>query len=267
MPDPTWKRALVTGASSGIGEEFARQLAAAGTDLVIVARSTDKLEALAAEVRADHDVEVDTLSADLTDPADLERVEERVRDVAVPIDLLVNNAGVGSTGRFVEQDHQRVDDQVKLNVTAVTRLTHAALPGMLGRGRGGILNVSSIASFQPIPRFSVYAASKAYVRSFSEAIHEELLGTGVHVTALCPGFTRTNFPEAAGAEDDATKIPDFIWMEADPVVASGLKAIASNRAVVVPGLQYKVSSSASQVLPSGVTRRLISLASRVAGID
>lgn len=266
MPDPTWNRALVTGASSGIGTVLARQLAADGTDLVVVARSEDALRELADELTSAHDVAVDVLVADLTDPEGLAAVEERLRDVAVPVDLLVNNAGFGTTGPFADQDPETEDQEIQLNVAAVVRLTHAALPGMRARGRGGILNVSSIASFQPIPNMAVYSATKAFVTSFTEAIHEELSGSGVHVTALCPGFTRTNFVDNAGANDDATKLPDFIWMEPEPVAAAGLRAVAANRATVVPGLQYKLSTGASRVLPSAVTRRVISVASRLRGI-
>lgn len=266
MSDPTWNRALVTGASSGIGTVLTRQLAAEGSDLVVVARSTDLLEELAEDLREVHGVEVEVLAADLTDPAGLADVEGRLRDVARPVDLLVNNAGFGTTGRFADQDADTEDREIQLNVAAVVRLTHAALPGMQARGRGGILNVSSIASFQPIPNMAVYSATKAFVTSFTEAIHEELAGTGVHVTALCPGFTRTNFVDAAQAHGDASKIPDFIWMEPEPVAAAGLRAVAANRATVVPGLQYKLSTGASRVLPSAVTRRVISVASRLRGI-
>lgn len=266
MSDPTWNRALVTGASSGIGTVLTRQLAADGSDLVVVARSTDLLEELAEDLREVHGVEVEVLAADLTDPAGLADVEGRLRDVARPVDLLVNNAGFGTTGRFADQDADTEDREIQLNVAAVVRLTHAALPGMQARGRGGILNVSSIASFQPIPNMAVYSATKAFVTSFTEAIHEELAGTGVHVTALCPGFTRTNFVDAAQAHGDASKIPDFIWMEPEPVAAAGLRAVAANRATVVPGLQYKLSTGASRVLPSAVTRRVISVASRLRGI-
>ncbi len=266
MPSPTWTRALVTGASSGIGTAFARQLAADGTDLVVVARSGDALEELAASLRADTGVDVTVLTADLTDPDQLAQVEQRLEDVAAPVDLLINNAGFGTAGRFVDSDRERQAGQVDLNVRALVRLSHAAVRGMTARGRGGILNVSSIASFQPIPNMAVYAATKAFVTSFTEAVHEELAGSGVHATALCPGFTRTNFVDTAGAGEDASKIPDVIWMDPEPVAAAGLKAIAADRATVVPGLQYKLSTSASRVLPSAITRRVVAVASRLGGI-
>lgn len=266
MSEPTWSRALVTGASSGIGTVLARQLAADGSDLVVVARSEDALDELAVELRDAHGVDVEVLPADLTDRDGLATVEARLQDVARPVDLLVNNAGFGTTGPFVAQDADAEDLEVRLNVAAVVRLTHAALPGMQARGRGGILNVSSIAGFQPIPNMAVYAATKAFVTSFTEAVHEELAGTGVHVTALCPGFTRTNFVDNAGAGDDASRIPEFIWMEPEPVAAAGLRAVAANRATVVPGLQYKLSTGASRVMPSAITRRVISVASRLRGI-
>lgn len=266
MSEPTWERALVTGASSGIGTVMARKLAADGSDLVIVARSGDVLEELAADLTEVHGVEVEVLTADLTDAAGLAEVEARLQDVARPVDLLINNAGFGTTGRFADQDPDREELEIQLNVSAVVRLTHAAVPGMLARGRGGILNVSSIASFQPIPNMAVYSATKAFVTSFTEAIHEELAGSGVHVTALCPGFTRTAFVDNADAGEDATRIPDFIWMEPEPVAAAGLRAVAANRATVVPGLRYKLSTGATRVLPSAVTRRVISVASKLRGI-
>lgn len=263
MGTTTWTRALITGASSGIGAELTRQLAAQGTDLVVVARSTAALESLADELRRANDVEVEVLTADLTAGDDLERVAARLGDETRPVDLLVNNAGMGTTGPFAEQDPDRNERLLQLNIAALVRLTHAAVPVMVERGHGGILNTSSLGGFQPVPQMSVYAASKAFVTSFSEAIHEELAGTGVHVTALAPGFTRTNFVNAADADDEAAKLPGRIWMQAPPVAAAGLRAVGANRAVVVPGLHYKLTSAATRTLPSAVTRRFISLASRL----
>jgi short-subunit dehydrogenase len=265
MAEATWSRALVTGASSGIGSELARQLAAEGSDVVVVARTSAALETLAGDLREAHGVEVETLPADLTDPDDRTRVEARLRDLSAPVDLLVNNAGIGSTGPFVRQDPDRDHRQIQLNASAVVALSHAAVTGMVARGRGGILNVSSIAGFQPVPQMAVYAATKAFVTSFSEALHEELAGTGVYVTAVCPGFTRTNFVAAAEADEAASGIPGLIWMDAGPVAAAGLRAVAANRATVVPGLRYKATSAATRLLPSGVTRRVVATASRLMG--
>jgi uncharacterized protein len=256
MTTLTFSRALVTGASSGIGESLARQLAARGTDLVLVARSADRLTALAAELTGAHDVEVELLPADLTEADALATVEERLQRVDSPIDLLVNNAGVGQVGHFVDLDIDGAGQQVALNIVAPLRLAHAVLPGLRDRG-GGILNVSSIGANQPVPRMATYAATKAFLTSWSEAVHEELRGSGVHVTVLAPGFTRTNFVDAADAGSEASKIPSFIWSDPDDVAAAGLDGVARGRAVVTPGPLYAVTAGVSSVTPSPVSRRLI----------
>jgi len=181
--------ALVTGASAGIGEQLARQLAQRGHDLVLVARDRERLEALAKDVEAEFGAQCEVLSADLTVPAELATVEARARDV----DVLVNNAGFGSFGRFDQLDIDVESREINLNVLALVRLTHAAAGGMTQRGHGGILNVSSLAGHQPGPLNATYSATKAFVTSFTQAVHEELKGTGVAVTALCPGFTHTEF--------------------------------------------------------------------------
>lgn len=251
----TWKRALVTGASSGIGREIAEQLAGAGTDLVLVARSEQVLEELATSLRERAGVEVEVLAADLTDPGALGKVEARVRDLALPVDLVVNNAGFGTFGAFHALDVDREESMIALNVTALVRLSHAAASVMAARGSGGILNVSSLAGNQPLPFNATYGATKAFVTSFGQAIHEELRGTGVHVTTLCPGFTRTKFQEAADVEE--SWIPDVAWMEAGPVAAVGLQAVADNRAVAVPGLGNKLTAGLTTVLPNPVIRRVV----------
>ncbi|HEY3241638.1 MAG TPA: SDR family oxidoreductase, partial [Acidimicrobiia bacterium] len=191
---PGWERALVTGASGGIGEVLARRLAARGCHLVLVARTEPALEKLASELSAAHGVDVEVLPADLITEEGVAAVEARLaQDGAPPVDLLVNNAGYGSAGPFAELDPARVAGEVRLNVLALVRLTRAAVPGMVARGRGSVLNVSSVASLQPLPNMATYAATKAFVTSFSESLHEELRGRGVTVTALLPGFTRTGF--------------------------------------------------------------------------
>lgn len=252
----TWDRALVTGASSGLGVGFATQLAEQGTDLVLVARSGEAMEELASNLRAAHDVEVEVLPADLVDVAARGRVEDRLRGDDAPVDLLVNNAGVGTIGRLVDQDVDAQGRMVELNVTAVVRLSHVAAWQMADRGRGGILNVSSLSSFQPLPTMATYAATKAAVSSFTEALHEEMLGTGVHVTNLCPGFTRTSFAAAAGVEDTAAAIPAVFWMEAEPVCRAGLQGIAANRATVVPGLANRAVSRFVNSAPGLLKRKL-----------
>jgi uncharacterized protein len=241
--------ALITGASVGIGEQFARQLAERGYDVVLVARDAARLEALAKEIEAGG-VRAEVLAADLTDPAQLRSVEDRVRTV----DMLVNNAGFGTFGPFHTLDLDTEVREIDLNVTALVRLTHAAAAAMAERGSGGILNVSSLAGFQPGPSNATYGATKAFVTSFTEAVHEELKGTGVAVTVLCPGFTHTEFQERANVP--ATAVPGFMWQEAPEVARAGLDGLAKNRAIVIPGAANKVMGNLSAVTPHAITRRV-----------
>ena len=246
--------ALVTGASLGIGEQFARLLAERGNDLVLVARDAARLDALAKELEAKHANRCEVLAADLTAVEPRAVVEARVADV----DVLVNNAGFGSFGNFFELDVDTEDQQIQLNVVALMRLTHAATRGMVARGRGGILNVASLAGYQPTPNNATYAATKAFVLSFSQAVHEELKGTGVAVSVLAPGFTYTGFQ--ARADFDPKSVPGFLWQEAEPVARAGLDGLAKNRAVIVPGAVNKVAAGLSSVAPFSVTRRVAHVA-------
>jgi short-subunit dehydrogenase len=247
--------ALVTGASSGIGEALARRLAERGHDLVLVARDREKLEALAKELEAAHDASAHVLPADLSDAAQLQAVEDRCHDRDAPIAVLVNNAGVGSFGDFHTLDVDSEAREIQLNVVALVRLTHAAVSEMVPRGSGGILNVSSLAGFQPSPMMAVYSATKAFVTSFTEGVHEEVKGSGVAVTALCPGFTRTGFQTSANVPA-ATELPGFLWQEADQVAVAGLDGLAKNRAVVLPGALNKGLGVFSSVMPHALTRRI-----------
>jgi short-subunit dehydrogenase len=242
--------ALVTGASSGIGLAFARKLAASGHDLVVVARSEDKLKELADELRVD----VEVLPADLTDPEQLAAVEARCANADRPIDVLVNNAGSGTNGQFAMTALEVLDREVALDVVAPMRLTHAALPGMLARGSGGILNVASIAAFQAGPQNAVYSASKAFVLSFTEAVHEEVRTSGVHVTVVCPGATRTEFQQRGGFT--AGKTPPAFWADADFVVDHALKALGRNQAVCVPGVLNKVATTTGRMAPRILSRKI-----------
>lgn len=244
-------RALVTGASAGIGEEFARQLADRGTSLVLVARRRERLQQLADEL-AGPDVAVEVLVADLTDPDDLRRVEARLTDTTAPVDLLVNNAGFGMYGEFAALDGQRQLDMVTLNVAALTRLAHAIAPRLRAQGGGGIINLASTAAFQPDPFGAVYGATKAYVLSLSGALHEELRGDGVRVTALCPGFTTTEFQDVASVDQGA--LPSPAVMTAEPVVRAGLDAFTRGQAVCLPGAVNKLLGYGSEVSPSAVGR-------------
>jgi short-subunit dehydrogenase len=246
-----YARAVVTGASSGIGRQLATQLAADGTDLVLVARRTSLLDQLAAQLRAAYRVQAEVLTADLATPDGLDAVAARLGEAGDPVELLVNNAGVGAEGPFADRPAADATGQVSLNVLAVVTLTRAALPGMLARGHGGVLNVSSVAGFFPMPGSAVYAATKAFVTSFSEGLSGEVAGRGVHVTALCPGFTRTEAPP----EGNEAGLPRFAWLDAGRVARAGLDAVASGRVICVPGAQYKSVVPLSRLLPRRAIRR------------
>ncbi|MFB4316944.1 SDR family NAD(P)-dependent oxidoreductase [Actinomadura sp. 21ATH] len=237
-----YRTALVTGASSGIGESFARLLAGRGTDLVITARRADLLDGLARELVERYRVAVEVVAADLTDPEQRGAVERRLRED--PVELLVNNAGYGAFGPFAELPLADQLREIELNVVALVRLTHAALPAMIERRRGGVLNVASMAGFAPSPGSATYGATKAYVSAFSENLHAEVAGQGVHVTALCPGFTRTDEESAAG----------LLWLRRDDVARAGLDAVAAGRALCVPGPQYKAVLPALRMVPRPLLR-------------
>lgn len=257
MTSYPWATALVTGASSGIGEEMVRLLAAAGVPTTVVARRADRLEALAKELDS-----IEVLVADLTAPDGLARVAERVSDAARPIELLVNNAGFGNSGPFAEIDPKRIDDEVRLNVGALTHLTRAVVDPMVAAGKGWVLNVSSVAGFQSAPHMAVYAATKAYVTSFSEALHAELKPNGITVTALCPGLTRTEFQDVAGAEGLGSRLPSVAWTDVQDVAKTGLHDCAKGKVLSVPGLQYKALTAMSDVSPRWLTRRIAAAAMR-----
>jgi short-subunit dehydrogenase len=252
--------ALVTGASNGIGASFTRLLARNGFDLVMVARGEPALQRLAEEIRADYRMEAEVIVADLGEPDQLAVVKARVASDDAPVELLVNNAGVGSAGAFVDLPVDGESAQVDLNITALVRLTHAALPGMVARGSGGIINVSSLGGFQPAPLNATYSATKAFVLSFTEAVHEEVLAEGVRVSCLCPGFTRTGFQARSGMT--APGIPDFAWQTSDQVAEAGWAGWQQNRAVVVPGSLNKVTAATVRFLPRVAVRKM---AKRVAG--
>ena len=241
--------ALVTGASSGIGEELTRQLVAAGVPVVAVARREERLNALAAELGG-----VEVLVADLTTLDGQDAVAARIADEDHPVELVVNNAGFGTSGAFAELDVDRLTEEITVNVTALTRLTHAALAAMTTRGRGWLLNVSSFASFQPAPRLAVYAATKAYVTSLSESLHQEVAGAGVVVTALCPGLVHTEFQDVSNSGHYQANLPGFVWLEVEEVATAALEGVAKGRALVVPGALYKPASWAVNVTPRWLRR-------------
>lgn len=233
-------KSLITGASSGIGAAFARRLAATGSDLFLVARRADRLAALADELRAARTTSVEVLPADLSKPADLEWLEQYVRSQDA-LDLLINNAGFGTKGTFVETDLPIQMDMVRVHDLATMGLCHAALPGMIARRHGRIINVASTAAFLPVPGNAVYSASKVFLVAFSQALHAEVSDRGIRVQALCPGFTYTGFhdtPEMQGFR--RSNVPGFMWMAAEQVAAISLAAVDRGPVVVIPGRRNRL---------------------------
>ncbi len=249
--------ALVTGATAGIGREFARQLAARGHDVVLVARNRERLETVAAELRAEHGVTVEVLAADLGDRAALATVEARVSSPDAPIGLLVNNAGFGLKQRFLDNDVEAEQAMLDVLVTAVLRLSHAALGAMVERSSGSIINVSSVAAF--LPR-GTYSAAKAWVNAFSEWAHNEYAAEGVHVMALCPGFVKTEFHQRMEVSRDSA--PGFLWLEAEDLVREALADMDRRRTYSVPSKRYKAIVTASRAMPRGVLQRAQALGRR-----
>ena len=238
------RTALVTGASSGIGADMARQLGAAGARVLLVARREDALAEVAQAIRHAGGTAV-VLAADLEPAGAAQALADRLGDETV--DVLVNNAGFGIQGRFLDADPEAVEGMVGLNVAALTGLTRRLLPGMVHRQRGGVLQVASIAAFVATPRFAVYAATKAYVLSLSEALSQEMKGTGVHVSCLCPGPVRTEFADRAGMADAFFSGA----MSSAEVARQGLAGLAENRRRVVPGWSNKIQTAAVRFVPAG----------------
>ncbi len=246
------RRALVTGASSGLGESFARQLAAAGSDLVLVARRGEVMERLGDELADAHGARVEVLAADLADRAALGKVGERI--AVGDVDAVVNSAGFGFYGPVVSHSPEQELGMVDVDVAAVVALSQAALAVMVPRRSGSLLNVASVAGFASTPGSATYSAAKSFVVMFTEAVHDEVESLGVKVSVLCPGFTRTGFQASAGIE--ARGIPGFAWADADEVARAGLAALEANQALCVPGLLNKALAASPRLGPRRFVRRV-----------
>ncbi|OBG17651.1 short-chain dehydrogenase [Mycolicibacterium celeriflavum] len=248
--------ALITGPTSGIGAGFARRYARDGHDLVLVARDGARLERLAAELRDETGPDVEVLAADLAEAGDRAKVADRL---TAGVQVLVNNAGFGTSGEFWTADLALLQSQLDVNVTAVMELTHAALPPMLAAHRGTVINVASVAGLLP-GRGSTYSASKAWVIAFSEGLANGLGGTGVGVHALCPGFVHTEFHRRAGIDMSGT--PSWFWLDVDDVVRETIAGVAKNKVVIVPGLQYKALTVGGRFVPRNLVRAMTKVVGR-----
>lgn len=245
---------VVTGASSGIGAELARVFAEGGRALVLVARRRERLEQLAADLRSRHGVAVEVIAADLEDPDAPQSLVRAIAERGIAIDTLVNNAGFGLRGRFADQSYDGLVGMVELNVVAVTKLCRLVLPGLIAARRGGVINVASTAAYQAGPNLALYYATKAFVLSLSEALHEEAKGHGVKVTALCPGPTTTEFADRANMA--GLRLFKVGAMSASEVARLGVKGYEAGRAVVIPGFANRLGSIGAQLLPRVITRRI-----------
>jgi short-subunit dehydrogenase len=246
---------LITGASSGIGLELAKVFAAGKSRLVLTARSKDRLEQLAGEIRQQYEIEVRVLCADLADPKAPAAIFAELKAAGIQVDVLVNNAGFGAAGPFAELPLQQQLEMVQVNLAALTHLTGLFLPAMIARGCGGVLNVSSTAAFQPGPLMAVYYATKSYVLSFTEALAEELSGTGVRATCLAPGPTATGFAAAARIED--TLLLSLGTMDSRTVALAGYRGFRAGRAIVVPGWKNRLGAIGARFVPPVLLRKLV----------
>ena len=250
------KYALITGASAGIGYDLAKMAGADGRNLILVARSAEKLNALAVELRKNNDTEVVTIPVDLSDEKGVNKLLDEIASQNLKIDILVNNAGFGDFGDFSKADLSKNMEMIRLNIGALTQLTHAIMQQMLGSGKGRIMNVASTAAFLPGPGMAVYYASKAYVLSFSEALSRELKGSGVTVTALCPGPTDTSFATAAGLGKSLMHrmLPPATSAE---VAKAGYKAMMKGKTIEIPGFMNKLTAITPRLTPRSIVRNMI----------
>jgi len=263
LPPPSdSSTALVTGASSGIGAEIARQLAARGYRVTLVARREDRLRELAGEFADEHALRAEVIAADLGDEAGRDLMAAEIEKLGLAVEILVNNAGFGDSGPVIKAERTRLDAMVRLNCETLVDLQARYTPAMVERGRGAVINVASTASFQPIPGTATYAASKAFVLSFSEATHSELRGKGVSVTALCPGPVKTEFVDVAGVGGAEEKLPDMFWTDVTDVARQAIDGADGGKRVVVPGLMNRAGALSGQHSPRAV---ILPLAKRLWG--
>lgn len=254
----TGRTALVTGASAGIGRAFAVLLAARGYDLILVARRADRLEALAAEMQAAHGIRAHVLPEDLADPAAPARIVDTVAARGLQVDVLVNNAGYGVPGRYADTAWATQAAFLQVLVTAVAELTHRLVPAMTARGWGRVINVASLAAHVPAAAgHTLYAAAKAFVVKFSEALHEETVRHGVHVTASCPGFTYSEFHDVTGTRQQMRNLPGWMWQQAEPVVAESYAAVMAGRPVAITGRVSRLLALAVRYAPEALSRGVV----------
>jgi uncharacterized protein len=258
LPEPSVSStALVTGASAGIGTAIASELASRGHAVVLVARREERLQTLATELRSEHAVVAEPIACDLGEIEGRDRLADQLRERGRSVEILVNNAGFGHQADFATSPRQRMVEMVRLNVEAVVDLTGRFLGPMVDRGRGAVINVASLGAFQPLPGSAVYGAGKAFVLSFSEAIRTELRGTGVSITAVCPGPVRTEFTEIAGIGGVEDRTPGAVWMSAEDVARHAVDGAEHDRRVVVPGALNRATALAGQHSPRAIALPLI----------
>lgn len=250
LPPPSASgTALVTGASAGIGEAIARQLASRGHGVTVVARREDRLNALAGELHERHGVRAEAIAADLGDAAARDGLVAQLDGLGLEVEILVNNAGFGTAESVFGLDRERLMAMLRINCEALLDFQTRYLPAMVARGRGNVINIASTAAFQPIPGTATYAATKAFVLSLSEAVHEELKGTGVTLTAVCPGPVKTEFMQAAGIEQAEEQLPDVFWMTSEAVAKAAVDAAEKGKRAVVPGLLNRAGALTGQHTP------------------
>lgn len=250
--------ALVTGASSGIGLAFAGELASRGCNIVLTARRRERLDAIARDLHAVHGVEAYVFVEDLTDPTATERLVGILNARGLQVDVLVNNAGYGVPGSYAKTTWEQQRDFLQVMVVAVAQLTHQLLPGMIARGSGRIINVASLAGLLPgVAGHTLYAASKAFVISFSESLALETAQHGIHVTASCPGFTLTEFHDVTGTREQVNRLPKFMWLDAGRVARESCDAVEAGRPIYVPGRVNRSLARLARVLPRSVVTRLM----------